>query len=633
MTNDTTSSTRSDFLSALQSRNTFGAIRAARTLMADESGLRQVSFIARELGKIAPDQLELKPLKIALLSSFSVEFLRQPLLVKSFLNGISAQIYLPGFGQFQQEIRNPASGLYDFSPDVVILAVEGMDWLPQIYRNYLDNVEKGFETTLDTFREEMQSLIHTFRERSSATLLVNNFVPPVWRQLGILDGHVSVGQAQLVHRVNDSLAELCQHNPGVFMVDYAGLVNRHGALRWYDERMNHYAKAPIAMEMLRHLAAEYVKFLRAVTGQTKKCLVVDLDNTLWGGILGEEGLAGIQIGPVYPGSAYQAFQREILNLYKRGVLLAIASKNNSADVDEVFAKHEGMLLKREHFSARQIHWEPKSESLREIARQLNIGLEHIVFADDNPAECEEVRRSLPMVATLLLPKQPELYVRALLEDGLFDGISFSLEDRRRGELYRQREQSELLRSQSGSMEEFYRSLEMEVLFAPVDISSLARSAQLTQKTNQFNVTTIRFSEADLLERMNNPDWLLTTVSVRDRFGDNGIVGLTMAHFTPDAVEIETFLLSCRVIGRGVETSMLSLLCEQAIQRGTTRIKGRIMPTAKNMPVRELFEKHEFTKLSETEFGETLWSMDLTASTVPWPGWMKYISNGAAAQRT
>lgn len=615
------STMRNAFVSALQDGHKFRAITIARGLLAEELGVRQISFISKALSAAPRGALGLKPLKLALLSSSSVQFLHDPLVVMAFLGEIDLQIYSPAFGQIHQEIRNPKSGLYAFSPDVVIVLVEGMDWVPEIYRGYLDGTKEGFDAIISRFADELKDLVYALRERSNATVLVNNFAPPVFPHLGILDAQTGMGQVPLVHRLNQVLSSACQETTGAYAVDYAGLVARWGALRWYDDRMEQYAKAPVALGMLPYLAREYGKFLRAITGGTKKCLVLDLDNTLWGGVLGEDGLDGISLSPTYPGSAYLAFQREILNLQRRGVLLAIASKNNLADVEEVFVRHPHMILKRHHFAAVQIHWNAKADSLEEIARQINIGLEHIVFVDDNPAECEEVARRLPMVTTIMLPKEPESFVRALLEEGLFDTITVSTEDRRRGELYRQREQAEMLRQSSASLEEFYRNLEMEVAFAPVDKTTLARSAQLTQKTNQFNITTLRFSESDLADRLKRPEWLLITVKVSDRFGDQGIVGLMMAQVHGGALEIETFLLSCRVIGRKIETAMLSHLGECAVRRGARLLRGRVIPTAKNAPARALFEQHGFEKLDELQNGEVRWILDLTRNMIPSPEWM------------
>jgi FkbH-like protein len=380
--------------------------------------------------------------------------------------------------------------------------------------------------------------------------------------------------------------------------------------------------------MLGELAREYVKFFRCLVGFSKKCLVLDLDNTIWGGIVGEEGVDGIQLGATYPGSAFLEFQKHVLALQQRGVILAIASKNNPADVEEVFARHRFMQLRKEHFADVQVGWEPKSESLRRLAAKLAISLEHVVFVDDNPAECEQIRGALPMVTVIQLPAQPELYVEALHEDGWFDVVALSSEDLRRGELYQQRANAEALRLSTGGLEDYYRALDMELRFAPVDRRSLKRAAQLTQKTNQLNVTTRRYSEPDLTALMVDPDWSLMTIELNDRFGDNGIVGVVLAKVAGDALNIDTFLLSCRVIGRAVETAMLAHLCDLAEQRGLDGVIGELIPTAKNLPVRDLFERHGFAKTKEEPSGATLWRIGLPQQRVRWPDWFRVVREGA-----
>jgi len=598
------------------------AIRAAEDLLR-RGGAQDLSFLRREIEKATNWSPPLAPVKVALLSSFSIEFVEPALVVQGFLSGLAVQIHRGGFGQFRQEIVDPDSRLYGFEPEFVILAVEGEDWAPMLYHQFLDHTEASLNACIAQIGDEARALVQALRRRSAATVLMHNFAPPRRSRLGILDAQLAGGgQAQWVHRMNEALAAVCRESQGTYVVDYAGLVARFGATRWYDERMRLYARAPIAADQWGHLAAEYMRYCRAVRGLAKKCVVVDLDNTLWGGVLGEDGPYGIRLGSEYPGSAYRAFQQELLNLTRRGVLLAIASKNNVADVDEVFAQNTNMVLKPEHFSSLQIHWQPKTESLAWIARQLNIGLEHMVFIDDNPVECEEVSRALPMVKVICLPRQPELFVDALLEDGLFDALALSAEDSRRGELYRQRDQAEALRAESGSLEEFYRSLGMEVTIAPVSKPSLARAAQLTQKTNQFNVTTVRCTEAELVERMRSGEWLLATVSVRDRFGDNGIVGLLMARPDRRALDIDTLLLSCRVIGRSVETAMLAFVCAEAGRRGLSEVRGRIVPTAKNVPVRQVFAHHGFTQVANGDSGETAWRLSLAGGGVTWPAWMR-----------
>ena len=623
---------REAFVAAKKGGDTYQAIRAARELVQGERGTRYLSFLAREIEATKNWRFPLHPLKIALLSSFSIEFAQQAIVTYGFLNGIDIQIYRGGFGQFRQEILDPLSGLHSYKPDVVVLAVEGTDWIPGLYREFLEHDEKGIQTLVSQTCEEMRELLNALRSRSGAAVLIHNFVPPDSPAAGIIDGQRLAGQRQWVHRLNEALAVVCRHTDSAHVVDYAGLVARFGSERWYDERMRLYARAPIATDQLPHLAIEYMKYFRALRGLTKKCVVVDLDNTLWGGVLGEDGLHGIRLGSEYPGSAFVAFQQELLNLQRRGVLLAVASKNNRADVDEVFAQNKNMLLERKHFASLQIHWNPKSESLRAIAQELNIGLEHIVFVDDNPVECEGVSRALPMVRVICLPDRPERYTRALQQDGLFDSLTLSSEDLRRGELYQQRDRAEALRADSGSLEEFYRGLEMEITIGPVEKASLARAAQLTQKTNQFNATTIRYNEAEMATRMSNSEWLLATVSVRDRFGENGIVGLVMAQASGGSLVIDSFLLSCRVIGRTVETAMLAYLCEEAGKRNLSELRGRIIPTAKNAPVRQLFEQHGFDKTSESESGESFWRLVLKEGAVAWPDWMKVHASDSVSSR-
>ena len=515
---------------------------------------------------------------------------------------------------------DPDSALYRREPTVVLLAVEGEDWVPEAYRDFLRLSATEFDGVVSRFRDEASALLSAFRGRCNAPVVVHNFAPPSYLAAGALDAKQPQGQQELIRRLNDALADISRTITGVHLLDYAALVGRHGAANWYDARMRHFARAPIAATMQTHLAAEHLKYLRALSGLSKKCLVVDLDNTLWGGVLGEEGPLGIQLGSTYPGSAFVEFQHRLLDLHTRGVILAVASKNNPSDVDEVFQANPAMVLKKSHFAEMQVHWNSKTVSLPEIARRLNIGLEHCVFADDNPVECEEVRRSLPMVTVIELPPQPERYSEVLLQEGLFDTLGLTDEDRRRGELYRQRAEAEALRASIGSVEDYYRDLQMELSLAPVDRVSLPRAAQLTQKTNQFNATTRRYSEADVERRTSDANWVVTSIGVRDRFGDNGIVGLVMAHCEDGVLNVDTFLLSCRVIGRGVETAMLAHLCDRARAADARALSATVIPTNKNEPVRDLFARHGFAKASEEADGTTRWTFDLTQSEIAWPDW-------------
>ena len=613
---------RASLRSDLEQGKHYQTMQAVQSLLAQFPGRRTHRFLRDLAESPAAAKVELKTIRVGLLSSFSIEFLQDSLVALGLASGLKVEIYQPGFGTFRQEILNSSSALYAWAPDVVVLAVEGNDWMPAAFSEYLTPPGGGLASMPDALGDELRSLARAFRSNSTATLLVHNFSFPTWRPLGILDPKAKLGQGALIAALNEAVASVAREVADTHVVDYAALVNRHGALNWYDERMKLYAKAPIASAMQQHLSAEYVKFFRGMKGLAKKCVALDLDNTLWGGIIGEDGLDGIRLGPNYPGSAFVEFQHALLDLQRRGVILTIASKNNPVDVEEVFSKHRFMVLKSEHFADMQIHWEAKSLSLTRIAQRLSIGLEHMVFVDDNPVECEEIRRALPMVHVIQLPAQPERYALALQEPGLFDTPTVSLEDQQRGELYRQRAQAEEARANMASVEDYYRDLAMEIAILPVDPGSLPRTAQLTQKTNQFNVTTFRYTEAELAKRMAEHEWILATTTVKDRFGDNGIVGVTMARHVGSALEIDTLLLSCRVIGRTVETAMLAHLCDEGRQRGATSIEARVIPTAKNAPARDVYERHGFVKVDEDALGVTRWRLDLATAPVAWPAWFK-----------
>ncbi len=609
---------RERFVNRLHAGDVARAAVEARDLLDDKQGPRDWNVIRNELAKIPG--LALQPLRVALLSSFSTEFLHAPLISHGFVNGLGIEIYQAGFGQFRQEILAPESGLYRFNPDVVILAVEGANWIPELYSTYSAHSEEDRQAAILRVKQDLVSIIEAFRRCSNAALLVHNFEAPEDPDLGIYDIQIGSGQSRLVPRINDWLAETAGRSAGSYVVDYAGLVARHGSRHWHDERMRQMVQLPIRISCLHHLAVEYMKFFRALTGLAKKCLVVDLDNTLWSGVVGEVGVHGLGLGATYPGSAHVAFQHTLMKLQRRGVLLAIASKNNAADVDEVLSQHPHMVLRPESFACVEINWGAKSESVANISRRLNISVEHIVFADDNPAECAEVRQAHPSVRTICLSGSPETFSSLILDEGLFDSLVYSAEDARRTAMYRTRVQGERAQAAAGSLEDFYRSLQMQIEFGPVRQSTVARSAQLTQKTNQFNATTRRYKEADLLDRMKSSDWLLTTVAVRDRFGDHGIVGLIMASAVGDVLDIDTFLLSCRVIGRSVETAMLAHLFEHAVANQMREIRGLIIPTSRNIPIRDLYQKHYFQGIREDDDGSTQWTLDVSEQRVSRPDW-------------
>ena len=411
-------------------------------------------------------------------------------------------------------------------------------------------------------------------------------------------------------------------------MDYDALIAHHGRKRWNDEAKWLTMRMPFATDSFLPLVAEWMKFIHPLAGVTCKVLAVDLDNTLWGGVLGEAGLESIQIGPEYPGAFYRLLQRAILDLYRRGILLAVCSKN---DLDEAMAalqNHPGMLLRPEHFAAFRINWQDKAQNLREIASELNVGTDAIAFLDDNPIERERIRSEMPEVQVIPLPGRAQDFAQALRDCPFFERVTLSVEDRKLTTLYHEQQQRSDLARSSGSLEEFFRSLDQEVAIALVTPDTLRRVAQLTQKTNQYNVTTRRYTEQQIEDLASRPGWSVYAVQVKDRFGDNGIVGALIVRLDANICEIDTFLLSCRVIGRTIETAMLGFLAETSRAAGAAYLQGWFFPTKKNSPARDLYSSHRFKAIA-TEHGATLWSLNLTEADISCPEWIRlYVTNGS-----
>jgi len=420
------------------------------------------------------------------------------------------------------------------------------------------------------------------------------------------------------------LRTLAREYRGVYILDYDALVARHGRATWGDERKWLTVRLPVSSPHLQHLAGEWLRFLHPLTGKVAKCVAVDLDNTLWGGVIGEDGMAEIRLGPEYPGAAFQEAQRALLDLTSRGILLAVCSKNNAADAMEAIARHPGMVLRPRDFAATRINWNQKAQSLREIAAELNIGLDSVAFLDDNPVERQHVRDQAPEAIVIDLPEDPMRFAQAIRDCPYFERLALSEEDRRRGEYYASERERAKLAGSVASKDDFYRSLEQVADIAPVSAATLARVAQLTQKTNQFNLTTRRYTEQQIASMAECAGWRAWSLRLADRYADNGLVGVAIAHLEGEVCEIDTFLMSCRVIGRTVETALLAHLATDARAQGARWLQGWFLPTKKNAPAAEFYRDHGFAPAQETEIG-VLWRLDLSEKQVATPEWIRVLS--------
>jgi FkbH-like protein len=559
--------------------------------------------------------------RLGLLRSFTAEPLVPILRAVSFLSGIDLTIQLGDFNAYTQEILNPASWLYSFGPDGVILAVQTRDVAPELSDRYASPNTSDVSGVVRRVVDGFEGWMKTFRSHSKAPLLVHTLEVPLFPSQGILDTQIDGGQVAAVQQINWELRRLASAHHDIYLLDYDGLVAGHGRKLWHDERKWLSVRLPLAANALLPMVQEWMKFLHPLTGKICKVLVVDLDNTLWGGVIGEDGAEGISLGIEYPGSAYQALQSAILDLYHRGILLAVCSKNNRKDAMEVLEQHPRMLLRPHHFAALKINWNDKPQNLREIATELNLGLESLAFLDDNQAELARVSTELPQVFLIPLPNDPMDYAATLRQAPVFERLKLSDEDRMRGQYYTQQHERVEMEQQAVSVDAFYRSLKQEVEIMSLNLSILARAAQLTQRTNQFNATTRRYSEQQLAEIAATPNCWTYAARVKDRFGDQGLVGLAIVRETGQVWKLDTFLLSCRVIGRTIETVLLSFLVDRARGRGVTRLEGWFFPTKKNGPARDLYPTHGFQRLEEQD-GNTLWHLDLRHANIACPEWVQ-----------
>jgi FkbH-like protein len=596
------------------------AARCLAEFWREENGPAAAGFVVARYEQLRP-HLALLPYRLAILRSFTVEPLVPLLRAASFVHGIDLTIRVGAFGAYAPEILMPDGPLYRFGADAVILAVQTRDLAPDLWRDYADLNRGQRNASVARAVQTFRDLVAAFRAHSHAHLIIHTLEEPLVPSLGILDGQSESSQATAVQQINQGLRRVALGRSGVYILDYDALVARHGRARWHDRGMWLTARLPIAAAQLAYLPNEWLRFLHPLVGKVAKALIVDLDNTLWGGIVGEDGPAGIQLGPDYPGAGYQALQRALLDLHRRGILLAVCSKNNPEDVMEVLEHHPGMVLRPEHFACMRINWRDKVDNLRDIAEELNIGIEALAFLDEDPMERQRVRGELPDVTVIELPDNPLGYADALRDSPVFERLTVSAEDRQRGAHYvDQRKRVELERSYP-SREDFLRNLQQEAEIIPVSPETFARVAQLTQKTNQLNLTTRRYTAQELADVVTRADWRARALRARDRHGDSGLVGVAIVHTSGKICQIDSLLLSCRVIGRTLETAFLSYLVELARAQGALQLQGWFVPTAKNTPAADLYPHHGFSLLSQDE-GGSLWGLDLSRRVVACPEWIR-----------
>jgi FkbH-like protein len=406
-----------------------------------------------------------------------------------------------------------------------------------------------------------------------------------------------------------------------------------GLADWHDPQLWNLGKFSFSDELIPLYGDHVARTVAALRGKTGKVLVLDLDNTVWGGVIGDDGLEGIKVAQGDArGEAHLAVQRLALNLRQRGIVLAVSSKNTDAVAREPFEKHPEMLLKLEHIAVFQANWNDKATNLQAIAEELSLGLDSLVFLDDNPVERGLVRKLLPQVAVPELPEDPAWYARTLAAGGYFEAVVFAGEDLKRAGFYQDNARRANLQKQAGGVDAYLASLEMTITFQPFDGTGRARIVQLINKSNQYNLTTRRYTDPEVAEAENDPAVFTLQVRLADMFGDNGMISVLICRPAEARVwEIDTWLMSCRVLGRKVENMVLREVLRHAREAGIEKMVGTYRPTDRNKLVVDHYAKLGFTKVSEEESGLTRWEL-LVDGAEPESAPMKVEWQGFAASR-
>ncbi|WP_051330956.1 HAD-IIIC family phosphatase [Aneurinibacillus terranovensis] len=555
--------------------------------------------------------------KIAFITSFTTGYLTDFLNVLARKEGVLTKCYNSPYGQYMMEILNPSSGLYQFEPEVTFLALRP-EQLDESWANcpFFEDPTIHIQKIIT----QIKQITDNFKRNSKGLLVIFNFKNNGYSPYGINDLYQQYGQNHIYGQLNRALFDTFKSDTQIRILDYNSLYNYVGH-KTYNDRMYYLGDFEFSESVLPFLAKKILSYIIAVKGISKKCIIVDLDNTLWGGIIGEDGLEGIKLGGSFPGNAFRDFQFYLLKLHQTGVILAICSKNNLDDALEPIRHHPNMVLREKHFANIKANWNNKALNIKSIAEELNIGLESLVFIDDNPVEINLVKQVLPMVKCVQLPKDPALYVEKLKEvSWLFNKLSITEEDKERGKMYAEQRLRKEMEQSVNSVEEFLYGLDLQLEFVTVNEYNIARIAQLTQRTNQFNVTTKRYTVSDIDSYLNNSDYLVLAVRVQDKFGDYGIVGVVNIRKT-EIWRIDTFLLSCRVLGRGIEKAMLNQLIKLAQEDHVETIEGVYVKTSKNAPCESLYKDNNFSLVNNDE-KVFVYQLEVTKYNVKFPEWIK-----------
>jgi FkbH-like protein len=587
-------------------RDIGGDVRALSGHALSINQLNRLASAIDRARRAGADFRPLTPFRLGVVSNATMELIVPALVATAPRHGISLEVITTPFNQVVQETLDSGSELYRAEPDAILLALD--------YRALRMQPAPGDPYSAKQLVDEAADYIHLIqgeiRKHSKAVSIVQTMVRPPETLFGSLDLQLPGTWRSLIDSLNRVLADTVR-GPGSALFDVAGLAETVGLDVWHDPTQWAMAKLPFGQTLVPLYADHLCRMIAAIRGKSRRCLVLDLDNTLWGGVIGDDGLDGIVLGQgSAAGEAFLQVQKMALALRERGVVLAVSSKNDDAVARRPFREHPEMLLREEYIAVFRANWTDKATNIAAIAEMLSLGLESFVFLDDNPAERQLVRQKLPEVAVPELPSDPALYARALAAAGYFDAVSFSTEDRHRAQYYQDNVRRLTLQRATGDFSDYLASLQMVMTVAPFDEVSRPRIAQLINKSNQFNLTTRRYSELEVRDLVADPSIFTMQVRLADVFGDNGIVSVVICRKQERVWEIDTWLMSCRVLKRRVEEAVLCELARQARRAGARALIGRYRPTARNSLVKDHYRLLGFSEVASYPGGATDWRMEL-----------------------
>ena len=577
--------------------------------------LNQATKLGRAISKAIAADRDIHPLirfRLALLGNSTTEMIVPVLVASAARHGIALELIETPYGQFASEALNPDSKVNRSQPDAVLFALD-YHALPM---KFLPGDSDGAESSVQGILSFLRSLRDGINRGSKALCIFQNFAPPAERVFGSLDCMLPGTFQNQIREINRHLQGELRLS-GDVILDIAGLAETVGLAEWHSPQLWNIGKLPFADKYIP-LYGEYLgRTLAAIRGKSRKALVLDLDNTVWGGVIGDDGIEGIKLAQGDAvGEAHLAVQQFALYLRQRGIVLAVSSKNTDEIARQPFELHPEMLLKLDHIAVFQANWNDKATNIEAIARELNIGLDALVFLDDNPVERGLIRKMLPQVAVPELPYDPSLYVSTLAAAGYFEATAFANEDLKRAEFYQDNARRAQLQEQKGDLNSYLVSLDMTITFMPFEATGRARIVQLINKSNQFNLTTRRYTEPEVEGLEQSPDVFTLQARLEDVFGDNGMICVVICRVCGKRDwEIDTWLMSCRVLGRKVEQAVLGEILRHARNAEVNTLYGVFRPTDRNQLVVDHYRNLGFEMQSEDPSGETRWSLSVCDATV------------------